>query len=65
MIHNGEIQTQIIRSKMAEILTKLDVDYIAFVDRDFKEILKIKEQNSIVLVAAKVGKTRLIDNLWI
>ena len=65
MIHNGEFQTQIIRSKMAEILTKLDVDYIAFVDRDFKEILKIKEQNSIILVAAKVGKTRLIDNLWI
>jgi len=51
-----------------EMLKVLDVDklqYIAFVDRDFNYISKIKEKNSIILIAAFVGNTRLIDNIYI
>jgi pantoate--beta-alanine ligase len=41
------------------------VEYIAFVNRHFKAIEEIELGNTIILVAARVGKTRLIDNLWI
>ena len=64
MILDKEFDTEKIRLKMAEILAKVEIDYIAFVDRNFNEISKIKENQSIILVAAKVGNTRLIDNLW-
>ncbi len=50
---------------MSEIMSDLDVQYIAFVDRNFKKIDQIQIGNSIILVAAKVGNTRLIDNIWI
>jgi len=51
-----------------EMLKVLDVDklqYIAFVDRNFNYISKIEEKNSIILIAAFVGNTRLIDNIYI
>jgi len=35
------------------------------VDRDFDAISKIEIGDSIILVAAYVGQTRLIDNIWI
>jgi len=51
-----------------EMLKNLDVDklqYIAFVDREFNYIDKIEEKNSIILIAAFVGNTRLIDNIYL
>jgi len=42
-----------------------NIEYVAIVDRGFNEIDTIKIGNSIILVAAWVGKTRLIDNIWI
>ncbi|CAD7287244.1 pantoate--beta-alanine ligase [Campylobacter suis] len=65
LVRNGELNANEIKSKMSEILSPLEVDYIAIVDRNFAEISEIKLKNTIILVAAKVGKTRLIDNLWI
>lgn len=65
MVENGEVLAKDIKAKMSEILEPLKIDYIAFVTRDFKEINKIEPENSIILVAVYLGKTRLIDNLWI
>ena len=61
-------QTQDIKKIKEEMLKILDVDklqYIAFVDRKFNYIEKIIPGNTIILIAAYVGDTRLIDNIWI
>jgi len=61
-------KTQNIEEIKKEMLKILDVDklqYIAFVDREFNPIDKIIHQNTIILIAAFVGNTRLIDNIWI
>jgi len=62
------IQTDDIQKIKKEMLEILDVDelqYIAFVDRDFNQIQKIITNNTIILIAAFIGYTRLIDNIWI
>ena len=50
---------------MLSVLEPLAVDYIAFVDYKFNEISQIKQGDTIILLAAKVGTTRLIDNIWL
>mgnify|MGYP003571719623 CR=1 FL=1 len=64
-IMRGELHVKKIESKMQEVLKELNVEYIAITDRKFKKIEKIELKNCMILVAAKVGKTRLIDNIWI
>ena len=54
-----------IKKEMIKILDVDKLDYIAFVDRDFNYIKKIIPKNTIILIAAYVGNTRLIDNIWI
>ncbi|MDA3048821.1 pantoate--beta-alanine ligase [Campylobacter sp. JMF_15 NE4] len=65
LIAKGEISTSILKDKMLSILEPLEVDYIAFVNRNFEILDQIEPKNTIILVAAKVGKTRLIDNIWL
>ncbi len=51
---------------MVEVLSEADtIEYVAIVDREFNAIDNIEIGNTIILVAAWVGKPRLIDNLWI
>ena len=51
---------------MLEVLCEAnEVEYVAIVNREFRAIETIEIGNSIILVAAWVGKPRLIDNLWI
>ena len=54
-----------IKSEMLKILDVDELQYIAFVDREFNYIDKIQLQNTIILIAAFVGSTRLIDNIWV
>jgi len=61
----GEFDCETIKKIMNATMENLYIDYIETVDRDFNQIEKITLKNSIILVAAKVGNTRLIDNLWI
>ena len=67
LINKGELNCIAIKEEMAKVLepnvTKLD--YIAIVDREFNNIEKVEINNSIILIAAFVGKTRLIDNIWV
>ena len=65
LIQNGEEDASEIKTKMLEVLEPLKVDYVAITDRNLNEISKIEKNNTIILVAAYVGKTRLIDNIWI
>ncbi|MDQ1325732.1 MAG: pantoate--beta-alanine ligase [Campylobacterota bacterium] len=65
-IMSGELDTEVIKSEMLEVLKEADmVEYVAIVDREFNNLKKIEIGNTILLVAARVGKPRLIDNLWI
>ena len=43
----------------------IDVEYIAIVNRQFKPIDTVDFNNTIILIAVKIGTTRLIDNIWI
>jgi pantoate--beta-alanine ligase len=66
MVMSGELDVQKIRKEMLEVLKEADeVEYVAIVDRSFKALERVEIGNTIILVAAWVGKPRLIDNLWI
>ncbi|WP_169753588.1 pantoate--beta-alanine ligase [Campylobacter mucosalis] len=65
LIKSGELDTKKIKEKMLGTLEPLQVNYVAVVDRNFKELSAVELGNTIILVAAYVGKTRLIDNLWV
>ncbi len=67
MVAKGELDCSKIKVAMEELLLKSvdKLDYVAIVDREFRELDKVEIGNSIILVAAFVGKTRLIDNIWV
>lgn len=54
-----------IKEKMQEILNPLQIGYVEIVNLEFEKLEKIELKNTIILVAAYVGSTRLIDNIWI
>jgi len=51
--------------EMREVMKGIEIEYIAIVNREFKEIDRVEITNTIILVASKVGGVRLIDNIWI
>lgn len=65
LITNGQNDVKILKVEMYKILEPLKVDYVEFVDQNFNKIETYEPQNTIILVAAIVGKTRLIDNIWL
>ena len=66
MVMAGELNVEIIKKEMFRVLEEADeVEYVAIVDREFNVLQEIEIGNTIILVAAWVGKPRLIDNLWI
>ncbi len=66
MVMAGELDVGTIKKEMLKILEEADsVEYVAIVDRSFNALEKVEIGNTIILVAAWVGKPRLIDNLWI
>jgi len=66
LVMAGKLNVQHIKSQMLEVLSEADkVEYIAIVNREFQALEEVEIGNSIILVAAWVGKPRLIDNLWI
>ena len=65
MVMKQELDVMFITSEMRLTLLDVELEYVALVNRHFEAIEKVEIGNTIILVAAKVGKTRLIDNLWI
>lgn len=66
MVIAGERNVDVIKKEMLSVLQDADqVEYVAIVDRQFRALKSIEIGNTIILVAAWVGKPRLIDNLWI
>lgn len=66
LVMAGELNVEVIKKEMLNALEDADkVEYVAIVDRAFNTLDEVEIGNSIILVAAWVGKPRLIDNLWI
>ena len=66
LVMAGELEVDTIKKEMLEVLSDADtVEYVAIVNREFKALEEVEIGNTIILVAAWVGKPRLIDNLWI
>jgi len=65
MIMKGIFRVDLLKAEMVDILKPIEIEYVEFVDREFNQIETVTKQNTTVLVACKVGQTRLIDNLWI
>ncbi len=64
-VSRGERECRKIRQDMLDILSPLEIGYVAILNRDFEYIHEIEIGNSIILVEAVVGKTRLLDNIWL
>lgn len=66
LVMAGELNVEAIKKVMLNVLEDTDeVEYVAIVDREFNVLEEVEIGNTIILVAAWVGKPRLIDNLWI
>ena len=64
MISRGILDSDKIREKMIETLSPLQIAYVEILNRDFESIRKVEVGNSVILVEAIAGQTRLLDNLW-
>ncbi len=65
MVAKNIIDTDVIIKKMRETLAPLDISYVEILNRDFEKIKEVEIGNSVILVEAKVGNTRLLDNIWL
>jgi len=65
MISKNILDAKQIRNNMLEKLEPLEVFYVEILDRDFNKIDYVEISNTIILVEAKVGDTRLLDNIWL
>ena len=65
MIQQGQDDVALIQKKMEEILEPLEIGYVAIVNRNFDPIQRVEIGNTIILVEALVGTTRLLDNIWL
>ena len=65
LISKGVLNVDTIQHKMLEVLSPLEVGYVAILDRDFNVLKSVEIGNTVILVEALAGKTRLLDNLWL
>ncbi|GAA7559326.1 pantoate--beta-alanine ligase [Helicobacter pylori] len=64
-IDKGEKACEKLKKLGLETLETLEVDYLEFCNHKLEPLKTIEPTNTLVLVAARVGKTRLLDNLWV
>ena len=68
LIIKSKLDTKDIIDAINSYLSKsqlIQIEYIYIVDRKFNLLSKVDVKNSIILIAAKIGNTRLIDNIWV
>ncbi|WP_100959871.1 pantoate--beta-alanine ligase [Helicobacter pylori] len=64
-IDKGEKACEKLKKLGLEILETLEVDYLECCNHKLEPLKTIEPTNTLILVAARVGKTRLLDNLWV
>lgn len=62
--NNGILESSKIEGIIKNHLAPLEVDYCNVVDFNLKAISEIKKDNSLLLLAVRVAKVRLLDNIW-
>jgi pantoate--beta-alanine ligase len=65
LVMQGERKVEPIEKVMLETLKPLHVEYAKVLKRDFSPINKVEIGQTLLAICAHVGKTRLIDNIWI
>ena len=65
MVHKNILDSQDIIENMRETLYPLEIEYVEILNRDFQRIKNIELGNTVILVEAISGKTRLLDNIWL
>ncbi len=65
IVENNEKDVSNLKKEIEKFLEPLSIEYIEVTDRKLNKIDFIEVDNSIILLAVKVGTTRLIDNIWI
>ncbi len=69
MIDKGTDDAETIKQEMRKIIEKYEIPKIDYISinslSELKELKKIEKDNTLISLAVFVGKTRLIDNLWI
>jgi len=65
LVMQNILDSDTIIQEMSKVLSEVEIEYIAIVDRAFQQIDSIRIGDTIILVACRVGATRLIDNIWI
>ncbi|MCQ2881725.1 pantoate--beta-alanine ligase [Helicobacter pylori] len=64
-IDRGEKACEKLKKLGLEILKNLEVDYLECCNHKLEPLKTIEPSNTLILVAVRVGKTRLLDNLWV
>lgn len=64
MVMQGNLCVADIQNTMKGILEALTIEYVVIVNRRFEALPEVAIGDTIVLVAVRVGATRLIDNVW-
>lgn len=66
---NGEANVMVIKKKLIDMITNMNlaqIDYVEIRDKEnLKEIEHVKKDNTVIALAVKFGKARLIDNILI
>ena len=65
MVSRNILETQEIINSMRETLYPLEISYVEILNRNFEKIDTVEIGNSVVLVEAIAGETRLLDNMWL
>jgi pantoate--beta-alanine ligase len=65
LIGKGQLDCGFLYDAMRAELQSVSIEYIAFCNRELNKIDKITLGESVILIACKIGATRLIDNLWV
>lgn len=65
LIKRGQNDTAALKAAMLKVLEPLSVDYAEVTDRNLRPIDAVIKGETLVLIAARVGNVRLIDNMWV
>ncbi|MEA3228398.1 MAG: pantoate--beta-alanine ligase [Campylobacterota bacterium] len=65
MIGKNIVDTQTIKEAMIKHLEPLEISYVEILNHNFDYLEKIELKNTVILVEAKAGTTRLLDNIWL
>jgi len=65
LVIQKEFHAKVLERTMQETLAPLHVEYARVLRRDFTPLERVELGNTLIAIAAYVGSTRLIDNLWI